>query len=172
MFIDRPSGQVKGAAAEHLDGPVQLAIPVSWGVGLSTAGIVAFLGGIVVVGTVMGTFGLTWIWAAVLCVYFSWFLARATSGTVGRAILAMTAPSTAGRQVVALRARGWSTASPNGGLHKTYPAGTEVRLESSTRWWQSLRCRVGDDVYFIKHNHIAEVIDTLSGESPGGGYDV
>lgn len=161
MFVRRPSEQVKEAAADHLDGPVQLAIPVSWGIGLSTSGILTATGGVVIVGTVLVTFGLTWVWGAGLFVYFSWFLAQVNRGGLGRGVLALTDPSTEGRRIVVLRAGGWSPTGPSRGLHRSYPATTELAVADGGRWWQSLQCRVGDDLYFINHNYVTEVSAAL-----------
>ncbi|MEM7324930.1 MAG: hypothetical protein AAF531_17720 [Actinomycetota bacterium] len=162
MFIHKPSDRVRRAAEPHLREPVTVAIPVNWGLGLSTSGVMALAATYVVVGTVAGTFGQSWVLAIATCVPLAWILVQSTRGTLGRGVLAMTEATGDRRKAVALRARRFAIMTTRGEVHRVHPEPMPVDLLPARTWWRATACRVDDEIYFINHNYEAEVRAVLS----------
>lgn len=168
MFIHRPSEQVREAAESHLHAPVDLVVPVSWGLGLSTSGILTLAGAYVVLGTVAGTFGTSWLLAVLTSLPLAWILVQATRGNLGRGLLVMTAKTESGRQVVALRAKRFAVMTTKGEVYRSYPGPTFPKLLPDEVWWQGLTCQIGDDLYYINHNYEEEVRQAIPTASRTG----
>lgn len=161
MFIHEPSDRVRQAAEAHLKARPDVVVPISWGLGLSTSGILALGAAYVVVGTVAGTFGGSWVLAVATSVPLAWILAQSTRGTLGRGVLVLTEQTPTGRRAVALRARRFAIMTTRGEVHRVHPEPVTVKLAADDIWWRAVACRVGDDVYYINHNYEAEVRQAL-----------
>lgn len=157
VFIHEPSDRVRQAAETHLRAPVDLVVPVSWGFGLSTSGIMTMATAYVVVGTVAGTFGNSWVLAVATSVLLAWILAQSSRGTLGRGQLILTEASPRGRRAVALRAKRFAIMTTKGEVHRVYPEPVPVRLVADNPWWQAPSCQVGDETYYVNHNYVDEV---------------
>ena len=157
MFIHEPSDRVRQAAETHLKAPPDVVVPISWGMGLSTAGALALAAAYVVVGTVAGTFGGSWVLAVATSVPLAWILAQSTRGTLGRGLLVLTEPDPVGRRAVTLRAKRFAIMTTQGEVHRVYPEPVTVQLLADDVWWRALRCQVGEDIYFVNRSYEAEV---------------
>ncbi len=165
MFIDRPSDRVQDAARDHASEPIAVVVPVSWGFGFSTPGIFAFVFGYILIGTLIGPLVSNWALAFIMCAPLALVLLQTNRGKIGQGMVAMTALEDDGRQAVVLRAKRFSALTPSGEVHRAYPSGTKVELLEDHKWWQGMRCRVGEDLYYVNPNYNGEVRRSLVGVS-------
>lgn len=162
MFIDRPSDRVQDAARDHASELVDVVVPVSWGFGFSTPGIFAFVVGYILVGTLIGPLVSNWALAAIMCAPMALVVMQTRRGKMGQGLVAMTVPNDGGREAVVLRVKRLSALTPSGEVRKAYGAGTKVELLEDRRWWQGMRCRIGDDLYYVNPNYDSEVRRTFA----------
>ena len=165
VFIHEPSDRVRQAAETHLRAPADVVVPISWGVGLSTTGIFAVAAVYVMIGTVAGTFGNSWVLAVATSIPLAWILVQSTRGSLGRGLLVLTEPEPNGRRAVALRAKRFAIMTTRGEVHRIYPEPIDVRLLTDDTWWRAVQCQVGADVYYVNHNYQAEVRRALDSSS-------
>lgn len=164
VFIHRPSDRVKQAADTHLGTPVTLAIPVTWGgLGLSTFGLFALVGGGGMVGAVTSSFGLSWPLAAGFAVLSAWLLVQAVNGSFGHGSLALTTSEHGRRRGLVLRAGRFATVTGQGEIYRVYREPVTVEFVQTQRWWQAPTLVLGPDVYFINPNYELEVTRALAG---------
>jgi hypothetical protein len=165
VFIHEPSDRVRQAAETHLRAPPDVVVPISWGVGLNTSGILTLAAAYVVLGTVAGTFGGSWVLAVATSVPLAWIVARSTRGSLGRGLLVLTEPTPAGRRAVALRAKRFAIMTTHGEVHRIHREPVRVQLLTDDTWWRAVQCQVGADVYYVNHNYQAEVRRALDSSS-------
>lgn len=180
MFVNRPSDRVRDAAKNHIDGQVAVVIPVSWGFGLSTAGVFAFVFLLILAGTLIGMLVSNLVLALIMSVPVITVLVQTRRGAMGQGMVATTSaeamtvgggnagtdtdaerdddgPTGPGRSAVVLKAKRFSIATPSGAVHRAYPAGTGLQLLEERRWWQGVKCKIGEDIYFVNPNFDDEV---------------
>lgn len=137
-------------------------VPVSWGFGLSSPGIFAFVFCYILLGTIIGSLVPNWLLGVIMCAPLGLVLVQTRRGRLGQGMLAMTSARDGSREIVALNARRLSPFTPSGDSRRVYPAGTKAELlVDDKKWWQGLKCRVGDDIYFVNPNYDGEVRQVL-----------